>query len=326
MMMFKLIYPKFWESRGLLTYAFWPLSQIYLLLSILRKLIVSPVILPARVICVGNMSVGGTGKTQIVIWLAKLFSKKEINFLVITKGYGSNLNGAKLVSNEHSALDVGDESIILSEFGTVIAAKKIAYALDLINQLAPDVIIVDDGMQNPSFHKDFTILSIDGARGIGNGFLIPAGPLRQYPKEAIKNANAIITVNAKESRLNETSGVNFNARIVPTNNRLDKTKNYFAFSGIGNPERFFSTLTNFGLKLSRYKIFPDHHNYSEKDLVNLKLEADALDAILITTKKDYVKISDKFIKTSIECFDVELSIDKDKELENLIYEAIFQKH
>ncbi|MCC8468008.1 MAG: tetraacyldisaccharide 4'-kinase [Rickettsia endosymbiont of Eriopis connexa] len=320
--MIKLLYPEFWQKRNIIAYLLLPISLIYQFLGYLRASLARPIMLPAKVICVGNCSVGGTGKTQIVIYLANLLKTKNVSFVIITKGYGSKLENAAIVNARHAALDVGDESIILAKYGSVIATKNIKEILPLIKELKPDVIIVDDFLQNPHFYKDFTIVSVDSQRLFGNGFLIPAGPLRQYPNKALDAADLIFLVSSHQDNIPNilTPYVNklINAQIVPSNN-IDKTKNYFAFSGIGNPERFFSTLKNYGLNITGYKNFPDHYNYLHADLENLYSLAKEHNATLITTRKDHIKLND--LNNNIVCLDVELSINN----LDLLNEKIFKK-
>lgn len=189
--MIKLLYPKFWQRRNIIAYLLLPISLIYQFLGYLRASLARPIMLPAKVICVGNCSVGGTGKTQIVMYLAKLLKARNVSFIIITKGYGSKLKNSAIVNARHTATEVGDEGVILAKHGTVIATKNIKEILPLISKFKPDVIIVDDFLQNPHFHKDFTIVSVDSQRLFGNGFLIPAGPLRQYPNKALDAADLI---------------------------------------------------------------------------------------------------------------------------------------
>ncbi|MDD9335413.1 MAG: tetraacyldisaccharide 4'-kinase [Rickettsiaceae bacterium] len=319
--MIRLIYPKFWYTKNIIAYLLLPLSWLYLFASYLRKIIARPIIFPCKVICVGNISIGGTGKTQIVIFLAKMLKAINIDFIIITKGYGSKLKTALLVEPHHTALDVGDEAVMLLKYGKVIASKKIQYILPFIQRIKPKVIIVDDAMQNPNFYKDIVILSVDADRLFGNELLIPAGPLREYPKQAIEKTDIVILVgssNVAPFFLHKELPF-FQAQIVPTID-IDKTKRYFAFSGIGNPERFFSTLENYGLQLVGNKIFPDHHQYREEDLDYLKEQSEKSNSLLITTRKDYVKICDTDL--SVICCDVHLLLNNQKLLADLIYEKI----
>ncbi len=334
--MIKLIYPKFWQTKNIIAYLLLPVSWIYLFATYIRKLIARPIKFPGKVVCVGNVSVGGTGKTQIVIFVAQILKAQNIDFIIITKGYRSNLTKAVLVNEFHAASEVGDEAVMLRAYGRVIAAKKIGDIQPFLRQLKPSIIIVDDSLQNPNFHKDVIILTIDGDRLFGNRFLLPAGPLRQNPQQILEKSDIIISVSSTftyyerlplnirllaEVELCKKSIKDklFQAQIVPSI-ELDRTLNYFAFSGIGNPLRFFSTLENYGLKLIGCKSFPDHHQYSQKDLQYLEEQADKYHAQLITTRKDYVKIYS--IKLPIICCDVHLSINNNSQLINLIYEKI----
>ena len=324
--MIKLLYPKFWQTRNIWSYALWPLSLIYRFLALCRKLISSQIKLPAKVICVGNITVGGTGKTQVVIWLAKLFTAQKIKFVIISKGYRRDTKQALLVDLMHTYKEIGDEGVMLREYGTVIVAKKIKDVLPLLNNLKAEVIIVDDGMQNPNFHKDLTIAVIDGHRGFGNELLLPAGPLRQDIEEGFNQADIIITIGNINKNLAKTlcsfnllSKSVFNAKLI-SDLKLDKSIKYLAFTGIGNPQRFFLLLKNYGLEIVGTMIFPDHHNYSSKDLDFLKSEPLKHRATLITTAKDWVKIP--LGKLEVIRFDVELEFLDSLKLKNIIYEKL----
>jgi tetraacyldisaccharide 4'-kinase len=321
----KLTYPSFWSKKNIVSWLLIAFSWIYQLLGSLRKLLVKPVKLPCFVICIGNISVGGTGKTQLVAWLAKNLRKKNCNFLIVTKGYNSNLRGAKLVEPLDLPSDVGDESKMLSEYGQVLAAKSIKYALPIINDLKPDVVIFDDGMQNPGFFKDLTIVVIDTIRNIGNGRIFPAGPLRESAQSAINRSDIVIMIGNELcpnfSLIQTITSSNkpfFKSKIQLVGN-IDTSKNYYAFTAIGDPDRFFRLLNENGINVLATKAFPDHHNYNRDEITALVKEADKQTLFLLTTKKDYVKISDH---TKMLCAEVTLTFDKEEELFQLIYEKI----
>lgn len=323
--MIKLYYPKFWASKNALSTALLPFSYIYRFLGFMRKIFTKPIRLPGFVICVGNMTVGGTGKTQFVAWLAKDLRKNNYSFLILTKGYGSNLIGAKLVDEDDLTQDVGDESILLKKYGPVLAAKSIKDALPLIEDLKPQVIIFDDGMQNPGFIKDLTILIFDSERTTGNNRIFPAGPLRQTSQDAINQADIIIRVGNKrcqdvplKMQLIDSLKPYYNAQIKLVSN-IDRKKNYSAFSAIGYPRRFFELLLENNINLVDTTVYPDHHHYYASEIIGLKKIAKEMDAVLITTKKDYVKIIDT---TDIICAEVVLKFSLQKELLGIIYEKI----
>lgn len=319
--MIKLIYPKFWAETGILSCLFMPLSWIYTLFGVIRKLFAKPIRLANNVICIGNVSVGGTGKTQLVSWLAHQFNKKKIKFLIITKGYGSNLKGAKIVEKDDLASEVGDESIMLAPHATIIAAKNIKSALPIIKQIKPDIIIFDDGLQNPNFIKDFNILVIDADRALGNGKIIPAGPLREPIDLALHKSDIVITVGnhkCKSYKLNtliKNSKKSYFKAIIKLKNKLDLNKKYYAFTAIGNPDRFYQSLKLKGINLCKTKSFPDHHNYTTNEINDLKRNAKKNQYTLITTEKDYVKISDN---KSIICTKIELDFDNEAKLLDII--------
>jgi tetraacyldisaccharide 4'-kinase len=323
--MIKLVYPKFWSKRGILSLFLTPFSWIYQLLTILRQISASPIRLGAKVICIGNVSVGGTGKTQIVEYLALHYKKENKKILIITKGYGSSLKKAKLVASDDSAQEVGDESKLLSKFAPVIAATKIQYALPIIKTIKPEIIIFDDGLQNPNFVKDCKILVIDNKRGFGNGKIFPSGPLRETPNSAIKKCDAVIMIGDKDCS-------NFSVIQTIVNNKkpLFKAKinlvseikanvKYFAFSAIGNPDKFFDTLIQNGAQIAGTKAFPDHHQFSDQEILELKNTAKKHNFTLITTTKDYIKIANP---ENIQCAKVDIIFKNNKEFIKLIDETL----
>jgi tetraacyldisaccharide 4'-kinase len=323
--MIKLIYPDFWLKNGILSYLLAPLSLVYILLQILRKLFAKPVRLAKTVICVGNVTVGGTGKTQLVLWLAERLNKKKIKFLIITKAYGSNLKGAKLVTKNDLASEVGDESVLLATHGTVLAAKTIKSAISIIQNIKPDVIIFDDGLQNPNFIKDFNILVMDADRALGNGKIMPAGPLREPIELALKRSDIIVTIgnqgheNPKLSSLIKNSKKPSFKSTITLKDTLDLNKQYYAFAAIGNPDRFYQSLRLNGLNVCKTKSFPDHHHYTIDEINDLKHQAKKNNYILITTEKDYIKITHN---DSIICTKIELNFDDEAKLQSAILEKI----
>lgn len=217
-----------------------------------------------------------------------------------------------------SAQEVGDESKLLSAYTKVIAAPNPIAALELITSYKPEIIIFDDGMQNPSFHKDLIILTVNASRGFGNRRIIPAGPLRQSLKTAIAAADISIfigeTIYLEEKELFDKKP--FCAQIKPRNIKLDGE--YLAFAGISNPEGFFALLRQYNVIVKLTKIFPDHYNYSEKDLHDLQQIAKQHNLELITTEKDYVKIGAKVKKLHYLLVDLELDpLEEQKLLEEI---------
>ncbi len=322
--MIKLVYPKFWSSNGFIPILLTPLSWLYCTLGFFRKILTTPIRLNAKVICIGNITVGGTGKTQIVESLAKYYKEQNKNILIITKGYGSSLKTAKLVEKTDTAENVGDESILLSETAQVIATKKVQYAMPHIEKIKPEIIIFDDGLQNPNFIKDCKIIVIDNLRGVGNGKIFPAGPLRTKTDMAIKECDALITVgdnDCKDFTIIQNA-TNNNKPIFKAKIKLVsalKNTEYFAFSAIGNPDKFFSTLVNSGANIKQTRAFPDHHQFTKDEIIELKTVAKKSNYTLITTKKDYVKIHET---ENIDCTIVDIVFENKPEFIKLINETL----
>jgi len=314
--MIKLYYPNFWQKNSLLSYILLPFGLIFLLLGRLRKLLSKPVKFPAFTICVGNCTVGGTGKTQLIITIAKELTKRNINFIIFSKGYRGNCSAPALVTSSSSVEEVGDEALELCKYGTSFVIPCMQDALPIIANYKPSIILVDDGMQNPGFMKDFVIMTIDGTRGLGNGMPIPAGPMRSTIIDAIENTDVVVMngdpvvessrpqsfgANAKQSTIKEHCELlhryasrNKNISIFHASMISDHhfgQHKYYAFAGIGNPMKFFDFLKNLGAKVEHTKIFPDHHKYSIQDIEYLVKQAKEKKLRLITTRKDYVKIT-----------------------------------
>lgn len=315
--MIKLNYPNFWQKRTWLSYLMLPFASIYTFAAKIRYISIRPIKLPGKVICIGNITVGGTGKTQAIIAIAKQLTAKKIKFVILSKGYGGKFKLPMQVEAGMNPAIVGDEALELCCHGTTIISRKVTDSITLLKQLSPDVILVDDGAQNPSFLKDFTIITIDGNRGFGNGFPIPAGPMRK--PDIMEQTNAILLVTNENIPLSLNIDTYITTASICPVDKLDKDKKYYAFAGIGHPERFFNLLKTQGIELVQTKIFPDHYAYKTDDIMELEKEAGHLLSTLITTAKDYVKIPNQ---TNIICYNVALVIQNEEKLMERIYEKI----
>ncbi len=320
--MIKLHYPKFWQSKNILAYLLLPFGYIYLFLGVIRKLLAKPIKFKARTICIGNATVGGTGKTQLVIKLAQELTKCNVDFIILSKGYGGKNSHYSLVTSTSSPYDVGDEALELCEYGRTFAVPKIVYAAEIIEKYKPDIVLIDDGMQNPNFIKDFVIMTVDGSRGFGNELPIPAGPMRSRIEDikadaivvvggvVVKNnvipvENNVIPAKAGiqsykslDSRLRGNDNMTFHATIKPV--RAPSKLKYYAFAGIGNPDKFFDTLRNAGADVVETQSFPDHYSYTKSDILELIEDAKSKGLRLITTRKDYVKIRHVFYEQKLD--------------------------
>ena len=306
----KLKKPKFWDNSKLSIWSilFFPFSLIYFFLSYIKQLKRSKKF-HVPVICVGNIYLGGTGKTPLA---------KEI--FKITRSLGKN---PAFVKKYYDYLH--DEIEMLERMGKTFATKERAEGIELLIKNNNDIAILDDGFQDSSIRKSFSILCFNQKQWIGNGFLIPSGPLRER-LSSIKKADCIVINGDKdniiENQINKIKQLKvFYTKYKPKNLEILKDKKIFAFAGIGNPLNFFELLKKNNLQLLNYQSFPDHYNYKKKDLDNLKSKAKELNALLLTTEKDYFRI-DRDFRKGIEKLDVDLEIDSKEEFINLIKKSI----
>lgn len=254
---------------------------------------------PMPVICVGNPTLGGAGKTPAAIAIAKLLQADGKRPHFLSRGYGGSIAGPTAVDTAHSAKEVGDEALLLAKVAPTIVARNRAAGAKLAGEMRADVLVLDDGFQNPSLKKDLSILVIDATRGIGNGMVFPAGPLRAPLRIQFERAQAILLVgddelDAATSEAAAKAGLAvLRGRIVPDAEAMAtiKRKGAFAFAGIGDPGKFFRTIENGGVKLFARQAFPDHHRYSAADADALIARAENAGLQLVTTEKDHVRMA-----------------------------------
>ncbi len=285
--------PSHWRHKNLIAYTLYPLGVLYGTATALRQRFVKPQKCEAKVICIGNLTAGGTGKTPVSVSIAELLQKQNKKVCFLTRGYGGTLQGIK-VTPQHQAYEVGDEPLLLARQAPVIVNHhRVEGAKQAISQGA-DYIIMDDGFQNPSLHKDISLLVIDGESGFGNDFCIPAGPLREFSALGLKRAQGIILLGEDKKNICSRLGKLpiFRGTVVPTCPK-NTDANVIAFAGIGRPEKFYNSLKSCGFNLIKTYDFPDHHFYEDTDIEKLLAEAKRQNAILYTTAKDIVKIPPK---------------------------------
>lgn len=317
--------PKYWQSNSLTSKVLSPIGKIYGALTQLRlKLHKSPKV-EIPVICVGNITAGGTGKTPVSMSLAKMLVSDIYHPFFVTRGYGGKLQNVLVNHKKHSAKDVGDEPLLLaSQAPVVVNANRYKGAKTAIKEGA-DLIIMDDGFQNPTLHKDLSFLVFDGHYGIGNGKIIPAGPLRETFADGIKRADALIILGKDKHNLAAKSGLPvFFGHLEATHTTIDSRKNVVAFAGIGHPQKFYHTLKEQGFNVVKTIDFPDHHFYSRTELQNIVNQAEILQAEIYTTGKDYVKIPNSF-QSEIKVLEVAVVWDKPDELLDFIKKRIAQE-
>ncbi|NOJ42394.1 tetraacyldisaccharide 4'-kinase [Bradyrhizobium australiense] len=251
------------------------------------------------VLCVGNYNVGGAGKTPTVLALAKLMRELGETPVVLSRGYGGELRGPVRVDPErHAAADVGDEPLMLAGYLPVVVSRKRADGVPLARSQGATVILMDDGFQNPSIVKDASLIVIDGERGLGNGKVFPAGPLRAPLRPQLARTDALIIVGggtAAEPVAAEIAAQGkpaLRAHLKPDNAQVAafRGKRVLAFAGIGDPARFFNTLRASGIDVVRQQAFADHHPYSQSEIEGLITEARRDGLALVTTEKDLARL------------------------------------
>jgi tetraacyldisaccharide 4'-kinase len=251
------------------------------------------------IVCVGNFTAGGAGKTPAAALIAGLLKRLGETPVILSRGYGGSASGPLLVDPErHTAQECGDEPLLLVRHALmVVAADRIAGAAFAMAQGA-SVIIMDDGLQNPSLAKDFSLAVVDAAAGFGNGFCIPAGPLRAPLPLQMPKTDAVLLIGAPTDRTRHADFFQpfgrpvLYAELEPDPDTIAALRGVplLAFAGIGRPEKFFATLRDAGLDVVETRAFADHHPYSAADIAALRRDAQKRGLSLVTTEKDAVRL------------------------------------
>ena len=287
------------------------------------------------VICLGNLTVGGAGKTPAALMVARLLLAARERPFFLTRGYGGRLRGpVRVNAATHSASEVGDEPLLLARLApTIVAPDRVAGA-EAARAGGASVIVMDDGFQNPSLVKTLAILLLDGRRGVGNGRVIPAGPLRAPLTTQIERADAIVIVGpttgaATVAEAGHQAGVAiFHGQLEPDRDVLAAIgrRKVLAFAGIGDPEKFFDTLTAAGIEAAERAGFPDHHRFTAGEAEGLMARADAAKLMLLTTEKDKARLAgDRRLSAFAErasALPVRLVIDEQDAFRNMILSSV----
>ncbi len=290
--------PKFWSpgKGGAQANLLEPVAWGYSMLGQMQRATITPRWVSVPVICVGNLIAGGAGKTPTALALAKLLSEWGAAPHFLTRGYGGSESGPlRIDGKQHNARMVGDEPLLLARRApTWLAHNRPAGAKAAIADGA-NVIVMDDGLQNPSLVKDISLIVIDGGFGFGNGRIIPAGPLREPIARGLARAEAVVLVGPDEvgvvDQLKRYDVALLRTEIAPAlkAHKL-RGRAVVAFAGIGRPAKFFRTLEAVGCEVIGRVAFPDHHRYSPDEIMNLVENAGAKGAIAVTTEKDWVRL------------------------------------
>ncbi len=329
--------PEFWWQENLNAAALLlaPISWIYGQVAGRRMTRHSKSRSALPVICIGNFVTGGTGKTPFAIRLAERLKDEGHKPGFLLRGYGGKLEGPVIVDpTKHTAVDVGDEALLLAKAGpTVISSDRPAGAASL-EQLPVDLILMDDGFQNPALHKDLSFALVDCAVGFGNGLCIPAGPMRAPADKQIVKADCLVLVGegkrAEDAvHLAGRRGLPIlHAHIGPQKNDVLEDGKLLAFAGIGRPEKFFKTLESLDYSVVETRSFADHHEFTEADARTLLTKAEHGGLQLVTTEKDMVRIETlsgeifHWLATKTEVLEVQMEIPEEDRLIALIKDCL----
>jgi len=281
-----------WRAWGLL-----PFSYLYGRIAGRRMARAKRASVPVPVICVGNFTVGGAGKTPTALALARAVRAKGLTPGFLSRGYGGSLDVTTRVDpHHHYAAAVGDEALLLArEAITVISRTRVDGARQLVAE-GVDVIIMDDGFQSARLVLDFALVVVDSVRGIGNGHLVPGGPVRAPIAEQMRQLSAILKVgtgDAADRLVRQAARAGkpiYVSALQPREHKEIAGKQLLAFAGIADPEKFYRTVKTLGGLISKTVSFPDHHHFSEDEIAGLLDDAAKQDLILVTTSKDAVRL------------------------------------
>lgn len=288
--------PEFWYDGGLFSSLLSPLGWGYDAAGRIRRLFANPRHAPVPVVCVGNLVAGGAGKTPVAMALGNRLAKMGRRIHFLCRGYGGSVRGPLAVGrrrHDHSA--VGDEALLFAEHAPTWVARDRSAGADAAANAGAEVIVLDDGLQNPYLAKDLSLVVVDGSTGFGNGRLIPAGPLRERVPAGLGRAQAMIlfgsdTHGATQSATEAGLPI-IRATLSPTKGSSGlRGRTVVPFAGIGNPGKFFTMLAEMGCRVVARYGYPDHHRYHPDEIMKMFDEAEDKNALLVTTEKDFVRL------------------------------------
>jgi tetraacyldisaccharide 4'-kinase len=286
-----------WRKAGLVSGLLAPVAACYGAIAT-RRMMQQGVSASSPVLCVGNFTLGGAGKTPAAMMLAKMLQAAGERPFCLSRGYGGSLAGPKTVdAHADTAAQVGDEALLLARVApTVVARDRVAGAQAACADGA-SVVIMDDGLQNASLVKDFTLAVVDGRRGIGNARVFPAGPLRAPLATQLARTDALLVVGAGDGArdvITAASGLPvFHARLRPDAAAVIalKARQVLAFAGIGDPDKFFAAAAAAGIEVAERRAFADHHRFTAEEAAELIMQAEHSGLALLTTEKDRARMA-----------------------------------
>ncbi len=299
----KLKKPKFWDNKNLSFFSIIlsPLSLLTIIVNFVKKFQIKKNY-SIKTICIGNIYIGGTGKTPLAIKINDKL-KNKFKTVFIKKNYLNQI----------------DEQKLLKSNGSLIVSNKRHIALKKAIKEKYDLAIIDDGLQEKGIKYDVSVACFNGVVGFGNGMVLPAGPLREslnelkfYDAVFINNMSKKNNLDKKIKSINKDIKI-FYGKYILSKKKYNLKKNYIAFCGIGNPKSFLKTLKENSFKVSEFLSYPDHYNFSKYDLIKIKKIAETKNLSIITTEKDYIRLNGKY-KNEVEYLKVSIKINNEKKL------------
>ena len=316
--------PAFWSEDSFISRLLSPIGCAYGYAAAARSRRAKPARVNRPVICIGNLVAGGAGKTPVALAVAERLSTCGLKPHFLTRGYGGRIVGPHRVEpDQHRAADVGDEALLLAQRATTWISQDRAAGAQAAERDGADIIVMDDGLQNHGLVKDLSLVVIDGAYGIGNGRVMPAGPLREFRQDGLARADGIVVLGAvsgKTAAILPDSVPVFEASLVPTRDFGKDGAAVVAFAGIGRPSKFFDTLSASGAQVIENRSFPDHHLYAKSEIAALKSLAARHGATLVTTEKDFIRL-DPNAAAGIEAFPVSVQWRNLERFDDFLTEA-----
>lgn len=315
--------PDFWANEGgkrWLSDALLPLAGIYQLGYRLHRLLQRPLPLPVPVMCVGNLTAGGAGKTPTVIAIGRYLQERGVRVHILSRGYGGDTGAPRYVTPDDDPATTGDEPLVIARhLPCWVGHDRRASAMNAI-EAGAELLLLDDGFQRRQFVYDRAMLVVDGPYGTGNGRLFPAGPLRESWRYGIKRADAVLVIGDDRHGVANrmpASVTMVHGTLIPQIPDALQGKRLLAFCGIGRPAKFTETLEGAGLHVVDSVAFADHHIFRDEELSALLRQAQLQDAMLVTTEKDWVRLSPDW-RTQIAYVPITLNIAPEVALSTLL--------
>jgi tetraacyldisaccharide 4'-kinase len=325
--------PFWWQKPDWRAYALSPVSALYGFVASRRMAAARREKVGLPVLCIGNFTVGGTGKTPVAIALARQAKRMRLKPGILSRGHGGSFAEPHIVDPKHdSAKHVGDEPLLLAEHAPVAVTPNRAAGARLLIEEGCDFLIMDDGFQSARIHIDYALLVVDARYGLGNGHVIPGGPMRAPLLDQLRFADALLkmgTGSGGDEAVRKAARAGkpvFEATTRPKDGSRFSGKRFLAFAGIGHPEKFFDTVAEAGGVVALTRAFPDHHFYSEDELQELAATARAGQLRLVTTAKDAARLrnggaSADFLKR-LDVLEIETVFDLEHAPERIIDETL----